>query len=340
MGVRLPSAYQEVEYLQSVATNGSFQYINTGIIPNPNMRCVMEGRTAAGTSTASFLFGSRVSATSKRFWGIVWQGYYKFGFGNSGNTNITSATLNEDFVFDFNYNANHNMSVNGSAYTVAITVGDTYSLPIWVFTVNNNEAVDTSQTHPVIVRKFTIYSSYEDTDPAMCLIPCYRKSDNEPGMYDLVSDTFFTNAEFVVGGDVIDSISPWLVARRRLLMYKVPELYPVGTEILREYIGSDGRFVDFTADHSISYTDGTYQEDSGFYASDVYVPISAKYTYEKSGSRITGRGVAFYDSDKNFISGYFRNNLNVEVISIPENAAFLRVGTNQSNRALAITRIA
>ena len=36
-------------------------------------------------------------------------------------------------------------------------------------------------------------------------IPCYRKSDSEPGMYDLVSKMFFTNAgtgEFLVGPDV------------------------------------------------------------------------------------------------------------------------------------------
>jgi len=34
------------------------------------------------------------------------------------------------------------------------------------------------------------------------LIPCYRKSDNEAGMYDLVTETFFTNAgtgEFLYG---------------------------------------------------------------------------------------------------------------------------------------------
>ena len=35
----------------------------------------------------------------------------------------------------------------------------------------------------------------------MKMIPCVRKSDNKPGMYDTVSKTFFTNAgtgEFVV----------------------------------------------------------------------------------------------------------------------------------------------
>lgn len=37
------------------------------------------------------------------------------------------------------------------------------------------------------------------------LIPCYRKADQKPGMYDLVSGEFYTNSgtgEFVVGEDV------------------------------------------------------------------------------------------------------------------------------------------
>ncbi len=38
------------------------------------------------------------------------------------------------------------------------------------------------------------------------LVPCYRKSDNEIGMYDLVSNTFYINAgtgTFIKGPDVI-----------------------------------------------------------------------------------------------------------------------------------------
>lgn len=36
-------------------------------------------------------------------------------------------------------------------------------------------------------------------------IPCYRKSDNEPGMYDTVNNVFYTNAgtgTFIIGNDV------------------------------------------------------------------------------------------------------------------------------------------
>lgn len=41
--------------------------------------------------------------------------------------------------------------------------------------------------------------------PIRDLVPCYRKSDNEVGMYDLISDTFFTNqgtGQFTYGSEV------------------------------------------------------------------------------------------------------------------------------------------
>ena len=52
-------------------------------------------------------------------------------------------------------------------------------------------------------------------------IPCYRKSDDKPGMYDLITKQFFINqgeGEFLVGPNVIDSISPLMVAWRRIMM--------------------------------------------------------------------------------------------------------------------------
>jgi hypothetical protein len=36
-------------------------------------------------------------------------------------------------------------------------------------------------------------------------VPCYRKSDHEPGLYDLVNGVFYTNqgsVPFLVGGNV------------------------------------------------------------------------------------------------------------------------------------------
>ncbi len=50
------------------------------------------------------------------------------------------------------------------------------------------------------------YMSTDESIPLCDLIPCYRKSDNEPGMYDLLGNAFYTNTgsgAFEVGPDVI-----------------------------------------------------------------------------------------------------------------------------------------
>lgn len=54
-------------------------------------------------------------------------------------------------------------------------------------------------------RKIRIFQIRENGIIVLDLVPCYRKSDGEIGMYDLVSNTFFTNAgtgTFTKGADV------------------------------------------------------------------------------------------------------------------------------------------
>ncbi len=49
------------------------------------------------------------------------------------------------------------------------------------------------------------WKCYINEAKAADYIPCYRKTDNKPGMYDLVSNTFYTNSgsgEFTVGDNI------------------------------------------------------------------------------------------------------------------------------------------
>ena len=60
--------------------------------------------------------------------------------------------------------------------------------------------------------KMKLYSCkfYDDDTLIRNYIPCYRKSDNEIGMYDLVSNTFFTNAgtgTFTAGAEIVPTPS-------------------------------------------------------------------------------------------------------------------------------------
>ena len=203
---KLPDEYQEVEYITSNVSSSSHPYINTYILPNSNMRVILKGKTGNQITSAGFLFGSRVTMHQQRFWGIIDQSKYRYGLGNGLNVNIASATTSQDFTFDFNFNESHSMKVN-SLTTDSVTINDTnYNFPIFLFGLNNNGTLDSSQQKSFSVYEFTIYNSYEDVNPIMKLIPCYRRIDNEIGMYDLVEKRFYTNAgtgEFAKGPEIM-----------------------------------------------------------------------------------------------------------------------------------------
>ena len=203
MQSELPGAYRSVEYLKSIAENGK-PYINTGIIPTTNMRIYVEGETSNNVSSAGFIFGSRRDngshETSEMFWAITWAGYYCYGLGRKRNGRVVSATPNEQFVIDFNCDYAHVVkfndvsSENNDGYS-------SYSQPMYLFGLNTGGNLDGQYADRIVIKRFIVYESYSTSKRIMSLIPCVRRFDNKPGMYDTVSKTFFTNAgtgEFVV----------------------------------------------------------------------------------------------------------------------------------------------
>lgn len=214
MGVRLPSEYQEVEYLK---VNPSYkQYIDTGITPKQNATC-WEFKVKFDNIT--------IPDTS--IMGAGWTNGNRFNFRVYNNA--FSAAFGDGFK-DFGVQADisvaHKVVINSylsrfaelDGIRVTGTGNQTYDEDknIYLFARNRSGAVD----YPC---KATIYYSKISENGVLIqdLIPCYRKADSKPGMYDLVSKQFFVNqgtGEFLVGPDVIDSISPLMVAWRRMLM--------------------------------------------------------------------------------------------------------------------------
>jgi len=137
-----------------------------------------------------------------------------------------------------------------------------------------------------------------------------------------------------------------LRARRGLIGSNEPEeeLYPVGTAILSKYIGDkdSGARRNFESGYGINTSTGEYYATgSETYASDVYVPVSPKYTYQKNGYRLITW--CFYDKDKQYISrAPTYNNLNVQTLAkFPANVCYVRIQAhNFANQAIEITRIA
>lgn len=197
-GGELPSAYQAVEYIQSHGT----EWINTGFSPTIETEVVIDfsdfdnngnsyatpfGLAIAGSHVGTYKlnnnratytsFGSSVDVSYITPYG--WENRLVISQSKNGvfenNTHVISAYSNLTFTATA-----QNIYVfarsDGSGNAARIVILKLYGLQI-----NDNG---------IQVRNY---------------IPCYRKSDNKPGLYDLVTRAFYTNAgtgEFTVGADV------------------------------------------------------------------------------------------------------------------------------------------
>lgn len=172
---RLPSAYQEVEYLQS---NGS-QWILLPALPSDSYEL-----KAVSTATDA----ERAVAGGTNLEIFVSTGGNWTLWSPSTNTGVSAydiLTLKHDSTGTY---------ANGTKITFSNN-----NIPNCLFAYDTNK-------YPFKGRVY-YYKSYayslmiEDIH----LIPCYRKSDSVAGMYDLVTERFYTNrgsGSFIVGPDV------------------------------------------------------------------------------------------------------------------------------------------
>ena len=183
---RLPLAYQEVEYLQSTGT----QWIDTGFIAKSTMPSIkMKFRS---TQYKSYYIGvhnngSRVAGITKSAVNTVAVVGYDRG--------TTSVEVNQDAEWNEVFIDRKSKTVTADGATVSMNGSfgwySTNQVEVPLF------GQKVAQTNVVNCSKVSIaYCELYDDDMTLFrnFIPCYRKSDGEAGMYDLVTDTFFTNS--------------------------------------------------------------------------------------------------------------------------------------------------
>ena len=213
LGGKLPSEYQRLEYIESTGT----QYIDTGFIPtfNTKISADFKSNKVSGEPFTS-LFGTQKSTIKGRL-------YCLLGTINNIQINIPSsmtdyAGLNNDGTYVpsragtfFTSNRTNyivdisnkiiqieNKTWNLSSYYTDYVSPD-YNL--FILTRNSSGIADKNCS------KGLLYSVkiWDDNTLIRNFIPCYRKSDNEIGLYDLVNDVFYTNAgtgTFIKGDNI------------------------------------------------------------------------------------------------------------------------------------------
>lgn len=201
---RVPSAYQEVEYIQS---NGNGAYLDTGYIPTANTRIAIDFKYNGRTSDFSSipLIGTRYNTNPSDIKFAFWvnhdnsriaftYGNYDSSYSQSEITDATVRNITSNILSDYYYNGTH---VTGGS--TAVYTDD--NLSMYLFALHQHDAT----TYRGI--KANVYSLkiYENTTLMCDFVPAYRKSDNAIGLYDTVNDVFITNigsGTFSAGLDV------------------------------------------------------------------------------------------------------------------------------------------
>lgn len=189
-GNKLPSQFQQIDYIQSSGT----QYINTGIYPKTEtiarVRYKLNARNASpfaarwsGAETYdTFGIFSNTPTTSV------------FYYGRYTNTEYRTLPTPLNQIIDATLGID-NIKINDNDYSITRSALQS-TQPIYLFCMNNvGVAAFPSRAE---MYSFVII---ENGNLLMNMIPCIRKLDSKPGMYDTITKTFFTNAgtgEFIV----------------------------------------------------------------------------------------------------------------------------------------------
>lgn len=181
---RLPAGYTELEYIASTGT----QYINTGILPNQNYSMELDFQPTVALQRV-FFAATRESAQNKAF--TINSGesgtllYCSFdGSGNRTIMNWTDTSTDRRRV-----KISSDKCVDGETIIPLTTSEFQATLPLYLFAGNDNGEFRL----PAKIRVFS-FKVWNNNVPVADYIPAKNDSDGEIGMYDTVTNTFFTNA--------------------------------------------------------------------------------------------------------------------------------------------------
>lgn len=211
----LPSEYTEVEYIES---NG-YQYIDTEIYGTEKTRIDITYEYNQDT-TSGIIFGNRIANKNKEFLlgtETNLPNYLFLGYANSGisknsdnyvqyNIPINTSTKYRVIINPGLYSSNFlkpSLSLKVRKIYTSIKVNeDTFvvenintNIPFTTFKTLDIFGGYTSQNNfELTSAKLYKLKIYNENTLQRDFVPCYRESDGEIGLYDMVSRRFFTNA--------------------------------------------------------------------------------------------------------------------------------------------------
>ena len=243
---RLPNEYQEVEYIQSTGT----QCIDTGIPLNQYRKCEMEFSTTSIGKT-QIIDGGYTNTSeqndTRNYLRIDSDGMLNLQYARSNTSyKLSSVVIASNTKYAISYKmlaSSCSLTVNGAEYSNLIGVTlITNGNNVFLFGESfKDKNLTKTYEASAFIKLYT--AKYYDSNDILIrnFIPCYRKLDNEVGLYDLVNNVFYTNAGtgvFLMGeavGTADVNLKP-LIGNKKVLKRYIGENLVYGKETMSDII--------------------------------------------------------------------------------------------------------
>lgn len=269
----LPEEYQQVEYIESTGT----QYIDTGYVVQEDDELELDYKiTQLSQEGDKMLFGSKRDISGGGIWvetyGSVNKWYVRFG--QTTSTSLESVSSQYEGTLKIKKNE---FIINGTkVLSLSFDSMPTTSLELFGRT-NESEVLMGSY---VQIRNFKITRNSEIIRQ---FIPCYRKSDNVIGMYEIIENKFYTNqgtGTFLKGNNAPTLYAPIeveSVGNKSENILDSPGFAASGTAGLTNSYGTTLSTAEFTNSLTVTqsqtpYPDEPYRYQNGFFVMGINNP--------------------------------------------------------------------
>ena len=189
----LPSEYTQVDYIRS--TGG--QYIDTGINADTNLRTILDISFINPTNANQTMGAINIGTPNKRYHLLSGSNSIAF-WVNDANYGIINSASTDRHLWDLNVPEGKVVLDNTTTTTIPTNIANV-EMNFWLFGRNSN-ATQYKGTFKLWACKM-----YYNGTLVRDFIPCYRNSDNEIGLYDLVNNVFYINQG--TGAFIYDSVA-------------------------------------------------------------------------------------------------------------------------------------
>lgn len=193
----IPSEYIQLDYIESTGT----QYIDTKVSSgNDNLKFELQYSMTKLPAANAYMgifgaYNTENDNTTRLIYKGVNNSANSYAYINSkANTNalIDTTLRKENTIYTETIEKKNNVTKftsNTTSTTIEIKnpiKGNTYSANIVIFDQGANSNIKSSM-------KLYYFLIYDNDDLIREFIPCYRSSDNQIGLYDIVTKEFYTN---------------------------------------------------------------------------------------------------------------------------------------------------